>query len=969
MIYQFLQRLTNSKQPLALPTKFSAIYAKTVEQLLKKYPNSKRQIYPLDDGSIEAIIGHFYRLFSTHCLKFFQTLISIELDALKANKTCNVLGWSHITFLDIGCGAGAASIALLALLEEYQHFLENNNKAISPINVQFVGIEPEREILKLYGYLVEEYGIALHASLIHIHQDAISRAFPQVESRLLQRLTPANSHLVILGMSNVIRPLGNAFRDGRTAIAEQIRCSLSGENFQNAEFGVAEANAFQRILEGWNLDNIGLLSIATSNKDRETGKSWHEHLREMIHAIQKTESSHTYQSTGIQSKQGFFKSLPGASRTGDFKSRYYYNYLTLTNSKYLENKEWVSITSIENLELAWVRTRQNIQREALIDEIELRLFDYNVEDKLERLRRQVLSKNWSSLNLENALYFEVPKKATKNRPKALNRIEEQILATAVIQKIGSRAESFQKHSYSYHLNTLPTEFLYEYWLKWWKNFINSSIENVKSRYALRADIEGFYEHVEQDLLLKIIKRTLQISDKTHELLSKLLKRDCGERHEPGLGLPQGHIASGFWADIYLAQLYPFFSSLPGVSFIRYADDMVFAIDGEEEANETKRKLKIALDEELQLKTAEDKTFPQSGADYIAQNALDALLDTFQEERITPVVNQIYRLSEAYKRLYKRREWEFISLYRQLLEKLSIYVSDSWLRRKIEQFSYLPPGKIKFPALSDSLETGNWVEHFQQTNGVWLGQLNQLRVDLKSLFFENLHNLKHDNLSDHSKLQAGRRLNFAANRLCMIGLEKVAETLLNEMLESPWHFRHPDTLCRGLANTDRLDLLLKLFEQASEPYIKAIALRSFARIPSEIPIEIINLLINVLKSKDTSIIEKMKASEALLHIDNWETLDIQVLQDLIEKENNPYLLKNYVLLLGRAFPEDSKMYLLAMRENSTHLIINDAVEYILKTDSNLLHQIEPGILYTYYSSDYPVTEDELRTQNDSPPFGV
>ena len=105
-----------------------------MKRLLKKYPDAKKLIYPLDDGSIEAIVGHFYRLFPTHSLKFLQALITIELNALEANNTTNIIGWPNITFLDIGCGAGRAAL----YFQEKGHSTINVSTVfvISPIGVR-----------------------------------------------------------------------------------------------------------------------------------------------------------------------------------------------------------------------------------------------------------------------------------------------------------------------------------------------------------------------------------------------------------------------------------------------------------------------------------------------------------------------------------------------------------------------------------------------------------------------------------------------------------------------------------------------------------------------------------------------------------------------------------------------------------------------------------------------------------------
>ena len=57
MIQQFLLQLADQKKPLSLPQTFTDIYAETVKQLLKKYPDAKKGMYSLDDGSPKVTQG------------------------------------------------------------------------------------------------------------------------------------------------------------------------------------------------------------------------------------------------------------------------------------------------------------------------------------------------------------------------------------------------------------------------------------------------------------------------------------------------------------------------------------------------------------------------------------------------------------------------------------------------------------------------------------------------------------------------------------------------------------------------------------------------------------------------------------------------------------------------------------------------------------------------------------------------
>jgi len=105
-------------------------------------------------------------------------------------------------------------------------------------------------------------------------------------------------------------------------------------------------------------------------------------------------------------------------------------------------------------------------------------------------------------------------------------------------------------------------------------------------------------------------------------------------------------------------------------------------------------------------------------------------------------------------------------------------------------------------------------------------------------------------------------------------------------------------------------------------------------------------------------DKLKASEALLFGDRWETADIASCQRLIEQETHPYLLKNYVLIIGQAFGDAARGYLRRLQEHCNALTVIDAIQYVLQSPSrSLVHQYEPDTLLRYYSKHYPPAESD------------
>ena len=149
MLNEFLNKIKGEQQ-LCFTDNLDNVYSALIDQLKQNFPGLKYYKLPsLNDDSPQDVAYQLYKYFPTHFFKFLQALIITEQQSLAIDIT-NVVAWQSITFIDIGCGAGAGSIALLFLLERYQQFLIDNNKPISPIRVFLIGFDPSENMISLY---------------------------------------------------------------------------------------------------------------------------------------------------------------------------------------------------------------------------------------------------------------------------------------------------------------------------------------------------------------------------------------------------------------------------------------------------------------------------------------------------------------------------------------------------------------------------------------------------------------------------------------------------------------------------------------------------------------------------------------------------------------------------------------------------------------------------------------------------
>lgn len=103
----------------------------------------------------------------------------------------------------------------------------------------------------------------------------------------------------------------------------------------------------------------------------------------------------------------------------------------------------------------------------------------------------------------------------------------------------------------------------------------------KQRVIVDADIKGFFDNVDHDILMKLVRR--RISDpRVLRLIEGWLKAGVmeeGRFHETtGVGTPQGGVISPLLANIYLHSFDRMFqeSKIPG-TLVRYADDLVIMV--------------------------------------------------------------------------------------------------------------------------------------------------------------------------------------------------------------------------------------------------------------------------------------------------------------------------------------------------------------------------------------------------------
>ena len=131
------------------------------------------------------------------------------------------------------------------------------------------------------------------------------------------------------------------------------------------------------------------------------------------------------------------------------------------------------------------------------------------------------------------------------------------------------------------------------------------ISNPIAGFVLKADIRKYFETVNQEVLLSILRKRIKDED-LMRLIGLILANH--KTQTPGKGMPLGNLTSQFFANVYLAEFDYFVKhELKAKYYIRYVDDFVILHRSEEQLADWQGKINRFLAEKLKIELHPDKT--------------------------------------------------------------------------------------------------------------------------------------------------------------------------------------------------------------------------------------------------------------------------------------------------------------------------------------------------------------------------
>lgn len=987
----------------------------------KELNYSKDILHCLEKGDLKSTAFQFYSLFPRY---YFQASHILD-NIIESNRLLNRLRYHpRIYLLDVGCVMGAATAAFIEKILT----LPQEEIASKKIEIICVGIDPN-----IYGYAI--YQKLMQELQEKIKPFNITLDFKAINQPLAPAILSTISHLKnkLNDQDTSLKSLSNLFimqLDLASSISQDDSLQKERNKKLKAlglapeidtdiekEFWQDEALSYKRLLEEVPIEKLHLTTIGTKNLEKSLKQiiqvsDINEGINAICTAFDKFLCKHRI-SYVMEGRQAVDFENPAGSywyeqNQINHADQFHTVCQTIKNSELEEDNEWNKLISLENIELAWVKARNNVFNESFYDEVEIRLFENNLDENLQILIDNLVDRLYSDNFLPSGqdVDYQFVKGRSKGRPKQLTRLEEEILAIAILQTIGKNKDF---DFYSYQLKLEQTEDLYENYFPRYTKFLKASEESAKScpqGAVLRTDIQSYYVTVIQEQLLDITERELQISSKRIKwLLNKLLKQNLNNGHEDGIGLKQGTLTSGFYANLYLKAVDDYFASEPKwkhkLYFHRYVDDIIAVAS---HGNDIE-KFEIELIDKLRilgLKLNKDKTeYYKKISDFLPSTELDDHLKKLNEEFNFMLV-YLWRMNYDYRTEFElansshdeKSWWKLIKLYQHCLYSLGIYVTEINLSRRIYQKLNYEKLNIKkqlefpsFPTDDNFIIISQWNSQFQELNRTWIYQKNLIKSQVVNLFKESLTKLqeiiaiikeKGHSISQQEKRELNinkrkleTRIRTSVNKFLILGFDQVCEELIFVICDL-FVIRNLLDVIIALAYQGHTDAIKQLWtfyqngniatEEPSE-YVRAILLESLRFLPilKLADWELIFNYSTVAKSN----IEKLKATETWLYLGHLAKPYVQPqhLQNIVhalKSDPPPFtrLKKNYILILGM-YNYDLLDNIPLSSEEKNDYLIKDALKLAESGKvSEIFKEIEPARVRQYYNQKQKsVTKDK------------
>lgn len=250
----------------------------------------------------------------------------------------------------------------------------------------------------------------------------------------------------------------------------------------------------------------------------------------------------------------------------------------------------------ETLRMGWLRAKHIRKDSKGLDGVSREAFQQKLDRELERLRRDLVRRNYRCRPLKRVA---IPKADGGTREIGVACIRDRVVFASLLHILEPIFEpGFSRYSFAFRPRRNAHQAL---------TVLCSMIEAGKA-WAVTTDIHKCFDSIDHECLLQMLAEKIDDHDLL-QLLQHLLNVDVFRFHDilPFImGVPQGSSLSPLLANIYLDPLDKHFER-QGISFVRYADDIVSMADSKDSAEKILGVMKSFLIDPLRLALKPAKT--------------------------------------------------------------------------------------------------------------------------------------------------------------------------------------------------------------------------------------------------------------------------------------------------------------------------------------------------------------------------
>jgi hypothetical protein len=201
------------------------------------------------------------------------------------------------------------------------------------------------------------------------------------------------------------------------------------------------------------------------------------------------------------------------------------------------------------------------------------------------------------------------------------------------------------------------------------------VKDIGSMYGYKVDIKNYFNSVDVEKLLKRLNKELTGDGKLYDLFEKILSNPFvtfrDELIEEQKGIMAGVPLSAFLANFYLKEMDHYFFE-KGVTYLRYADDIILFSEDAEELNRHKVKIHEFLkDNGLSVNTSKEFFFrPGERFEFLGFSIENGIID-LSDNTVRKIKGKIKRASRSIRRWAFRKDVSGDPVLRTMIKKFDI----------------------------------------------------------------------------------------------------------------------------------------------------------------------------------------------------------------------------------------------------------------------------------------------------------